>query len=158
MRFVLTVVSAALLLLVGCGGDRSPVAAPQVASPSLVIPAKAVDTSAPARVSYATVCPDLIKHGQATVGLVGEFLDNPQRLADGGAATTARFDAVIADWEYDRDVAPEALVPFIEAQIKTTQYLRDYLQVGGARRSDFREFRSSGAEIANQCLSNSWGG
>lgn len=51
-------------------------------------------------------------------------------------------------------IAPEPLVPFVQAQHDTLVELRDYLAVGGSRNTDLREFRSSGFEILNQCAGN----
>ena len=103
------------------------------------------------KVSYETICPDLIKHGTAAADLVTEFVADPQALADKSAATTARFDGVIEDFDYDVAAAPTGLMPFLKEQIATMIELRDYLKVGGSRNTDFRKFKSAGVEIVNQC-------
>ncbi len=48
-------------------------------------------------------------------------------------------------------VAPMPLVLFIGEQIEMLRYLRAYLHVGGARNTDFREYKSAGLEIVDQC-------
>lgn len=148
MKQSLAVTLFAAIALVGCsGGDGEPQAAP---SPS-VSASPSPSPASRARVSLATVCPDLFEHQQAAADLVTEFVDDAQALADGRASTTARFDAVIADLNYDASIAPLELVPFIEQQIATMRELRSYLQTGGERTSHFRDFRSSGLELVNQC-------
>jgi serine/threonine protein kinase/GAF domain-containing protein len=106
----------------------------------------------PTRVSYATACLDLNNHVTAGAELVQEFINDPQRLANRGAATTERFDALIGKFEYYSSVGPTPLVRPIEGQIKEMRYLRDYLHVGGTRNNDFQEYKSTGHEIINQCL------
>jgi hypothetical protein len=134
---------AAIISLAGC-------AVATTGSPA--VSAEPSGSFAPARVSYATACLDLINHVTAGADLVHEFINDPQRLANGGAATTARFDAIIGKFEYYSSVGPTPLVPPIEGQIKEMRYLRDYLHVGGERNNDFREYKSTGHEIINQCL------
>lgn len=134
-------------------GSRSaaePRGAPSTQSGSTTARTVATSASVP-RVSYEAICPDLIAHGTAGADLVTEFVTDPQALADKGVATTARFDDVIDDFEYDLEAAPKALVPFLEEQIATLAELRDYLKVGGSRNTDFRKFRSAGMEVVSQC-------
>jgi hypothetical protein len=76
-----------------------------------------------------------------------------QKLADGGSATTARFDDVIDDLEYDAQIAPPSIVPFVEAQARTLVEIRDYLKVGGERTTELRDYRCARIEILNQCAS-----
>jgi hypothetical protein len=108
----------------------------------------------PARVSYATACLDLLHHVTSSANLAKELVNDTQRLADGGAATTARFDQIIEDFQYDREVAPEPLVPFISTELETMKGLRRYLLVGAGVtwQPDFREYKSAASEIINQCL------
>jgi hypothetical protein len=110
------------------------------------------ESFARARVSYATVCLNLLHHVTAGADLVHEFVNDPQRLADRGAATTERFDAIIRQFEYYSSVGPTPLVRPIEGQIKEMRYLRDYLHVGGERNNDFQEYKSTASEIINQCV------
>jgi hypothetical protein len=74
-------------------------------------PVREVSTpsAAPARVSYATACLDLINYVHAGADLLREFINDPQRLADGAAATTARFDTMIGQFEYYSSVAPTTI-------------------------------------------------
>jgi hypothetical protein len=133
---VTLVAIAATISLVGC-------AATTTGSP---------ESFAPARISYATACLDLLNHVTAGADLVHEFIDDPQRLANRGAATTERFDAIIGKFEYYSSVGPTPLVRPIEGQVKEMRYLRDYLHVGGERNNDFQEYKSTASEIINQCV------
>lgn len=119
---------------------------------SPVLSAEPSATFSPARVSYTAVCLDLIKQVNAGADLVHEFINDPQRLANGGAATTARFDAMIGGFEHYSSIAPTPLVSHINKQIEEMRYLRDYLHVGGTRNNDFQEYKASGIEIINQCV------
>lgn len=143
------------LTLTACGdagGDRVATEASAEASTSRAAKASPSPSPSPlARVSLATACPELFEHQQSAQQLVGEFVGDAQALADAGAATTARFDDVLADLEYDSTIAPIELVPFIDAQIRTLEGLRSYLQVGGNTTTDFRDYRASGQELLNQC-------
>jgi hypothetical protein len=141
-KIVLAVGAATILIvIIGVTSQSTP-------SP----PIQSAPGTYPARVSYATACLDLINHVTAGADLVHEFINDPQRLANGGAAATARFDAIIGKFEYYSSVGPTPLVRPIEGQIKEMRYLRDYLHVGGTRNNDFQEYKSTGHEIINQCL------
>jgi len=145
----LAVLAAVLLLLSGCAARSGPSAAEPVPAPST--------TSAPtthqeiARVSYATICPDLLAHGTASADLVSEFVNDPQAMANQHTATTARFDTVIEDLEFDIAAAPAQLSPFIREQVTTLVELREFLQVGGTRHTELRRYKSASMEILNQC-------
>jgi hypothetical protein len=80
----------------------------------------------------------------AGANLVHEFIDDPQKLASGGATTTARFDAMIGEFEYYSSIAPAPLATHINKQIEEMRYLRDYLHVGGTRNNDFGEYKFLG--------------
>jgi hypothetical protein len=140
---ILVAVTATISSLAGCAG-------PTANSP--VLSAEPSTTFSPVRVSYTAVCLDLIKQVQAGAELVHEFINDPQRLANGGAATTARFDAMIGKFEYYSSIGPTPLVSHINKQIEEMRYLRDYLHVGGARNNDFQEYKASGLEIINRCV------
>lgn len=139
------------LALAGCAATGTPAAQPGTITPSSTATSS---TAAPPRVSYATACYQVAQHLLPAADLVAEFVTDAQKLANGGQATTRRFDAAIADFDYDAQVAPGPLVPFIQEQRDTLVDLRSYLQVGGARNTDLRAFRSSGPEIINQCAGN----
>ena len=107
------------------------------------------ESFAPARVSYATACLDLLHHVTSGADLVHEFLNDPQHLANRGAATTERFDAIIGKFEYYSSDGPTPLVRPIEGQIKEMRYLRDCLHVCGERNNDFQEYKLTASEIIN---------
>lgn len=132
---ILVAVAATISSLAGCAGSTSR---------SPVLSAEPSRTLSPARVSYTAVCLDLIKQVQAGTELVHEFINDPQDLANGGTETTARFDAMIKDFEYYSSIAPTPSISYIDDQIEEMRYLRDYLHVGGARSSDFREYKLPG--------------
>jgi serine/threonine protein kinase len=140
-KIVLAVGSATILIVI--------IGAVSQSTPSQ--PIESAPGTYPTRVSYATACLDLINHVTAGAELVQEFINDPQRLANRGAATTERFDALIGKFEYYSSVGPTPLVRPIEGQIKEMRYLRDYLHVGGTRNNDFQEYKSTGHEIINQC-------
>jgi serine/threonine protein kinase len=141
-KIVLAVgVATILIVIIGAASQSTPSQ-----------PIESAPGTYPARVSYATACLDLINHVTAGAELVQEFINDPQHLANGGAATTERFDALIGKFEYYSSVGPTPLVRPIEGQIKEMRYLRDYLHVGGERNNDFQEYKSTGHEIINQCL------
>lgn len=157
MRVVIAV--TALLLAAGCGSNSLTSKSEPAPAATSEVPAS---TLAPLpRVSYATICPELLKHEKASAHLLAELFQDAQALADGGDTTTDRFNAIIEDLEYDKTISPEPLVPFIEWQLGVMRELRDYVHVGGELNTDvqldeewatdLREYLSAGQEIINQC-------
>lgn len=104
------------------------------------------------RQSYFQACPQLIQHGQAATDLVLEFTTDAQALADQGQQTKDRFDTVIADMASDTETAPVDVVPFIKTQLVTLRDLREYLDVGGTRHTDFQAYKWAGEQVANHCM------
>lgn len=105
-------------------------------------PSPVVSATTRPRVSLATKCPQVLKHQQAALALVTEFTTEAQSQANSRSA--ARFDQVIAEFDYALEVAPEQPVSFIQQQRVTMSNLREYMQVVGSRTTDLRDFRPSG--------------
>lgn len=142
------ILAVALALLAGCGSSIPGTPAPTSTT-------SVTTSTAPPRLSWPVACHEIVQDLPAAADLVTEFVTDAQKLADGGPATTDRFDAAIKDLDYDAQIAPLPLVPFIGQQRDTLDGIRDYLIVGGARSTDLRDFRTSGPEIIMQCGANS---
>lgn len=150
-RIPITIVAALLLVLMGCGSDKTASKPERAASVAPTTP------SVP-RVSETTICGILFDSPDQTlqdsVALVNKF-------ATGDGDPTTIDDTKATELKESLDSlalrAPESLEPHLKAEAETMQVLVDAraTPVDG-QTLNFETFKSSGLEITNVCLPLLW--
>lgn len=146
-RILMTIAATLLLVLTGCGSDKT---APKAERAASVAP-----TTPPVpRVSETTICGILFDSPDQTlqdaVALVSKFAkgDGDPTKIDGTKATELKesLDSLALR-------APETLEPHLKAEAETMQELADANATPVDGQSiNFETFKSSGLEITNVCL------
>ena len=141
-----------LFLLVGAcsSGDSNPGStAGQSESPTANASTAAPSPSASLTVSAEALCIEMVDHLDTAQNLVSAFADNAQRFGDNGGVT--KIEKVLDDLGHDREIAPTPFQNGLDIQIQFLEDIATYLGVGGEKDWDFRNFRSSGIDLAVQC-------
>lgn len=146
----LLLASITVVVFTACGGTASTPSASQFESP----PASPSESPSPSpspglTVSGAALCIEMVDHLGTAAELVFDFADDAQAFGDSGGAR--KIEGVLEDLRHDRSVAPADFHASLDVQIGLLEEIVDYLGTGGERDWNFRDFRSTGFDLAVKC-------